>query len=71
MYIRNEGCHSCSVNPKIGYVYKQRDYRQRDIVGKQMICSQRYGRSGCGRTRQLYLQQVVPGRHYLLTTLLA
>ncbi|MEW4368159.1 hypothetical protein [Aliikangiella maris] len=52
-------------------MYKQRDYRQRDIVGKRMICSQRYGRSGCGRTRQLYLQQVVPGRHYLLTTLLA
>lgn len=36
------------------------------IIGKRIVCSNRYGHKGCGRTRQLYLKDVIPRLHYRL-----
>lgn len=52
-----------------GYVYKQRSITKREVVGKRILCGNRYGKSGCGRTRQLYLQSIVPRRRYSMKTL--
>ena len=54
-----------------GYVYKQIAIGQREVVGKRILCSRRDGRSGCGRTRQWYLADVVPGRQYRLPVFIA
>lgn len=53
-----------------GYVYQQHSRRQATIVGKRILCSRRYGKSGCGRSRQLYLQHVLPRRRYSMSTLI-
>lgn len=37
------------------------------VVGKRILCSNRYGRTGCGHTRQLYLADVIPKRRYALS----
>ncbi|WP_127960469.1 hypothetical protein [Serratia microhaemolytica] len=37
-------------------------------MAKRLFCSTRYGRHGCGRTRQLYLAQTIPRRHHPLST---
>lgn len=52
-----------------GYVYKQRSIQQREVVGKRILCSNRFQHQGCGRTRQLYLDEVMPGRRYSLHAL--
>jgi len=49
-----------------GYLYKQSG----EVVGKRILCAQRYGKQGCGRTRQLYLQHAIPQRRYTLSKLL-
>ena len=54
-----------------GYVYKQIAINQREVVGKRILCSRRHGRNGCGRTRQWYLANIVPGRHYRLSAFIA
>lgn len=38
-----------------GFIYKQRSISLAEKVGKRVFCSNRYGRSGCGRTFQLYI----------------
>ena len=47
-----------------GFVYKQRTSTQRARVGKRIYCSNREGRSGCGRTVRLYLVNEIPSLHY-------
>jgi len=47
-----------------GVVYKQRSVTVSEKVGKRIFCSNRYGRSGCGRTFQLYLADFIPGLRY-------
>lgn len=42
-----------------------------EISGKRIICCNRYGKSGCGHTRQLYLQNIIPNRQYTLTVVIA
>lgn len=66
----SNSCPHCCQNDQWvshGYLYKQTGEK----VGKRILCAKRYGKQGCGRTRQLYLQQVIPGRRYTLSTLLA
>lgn len=41
------------------------------VAGKRIICSNRYGKRGCGRTRQLYLADVIPKRQYRLSVVIA
>ena len=52
-------------------VYKQRSQSLREPVGKRIFCSNRYGRTGCGRTFQLYLATELPSHHYGTTQLFA
>lgn len=47
-----------------GIIYKQRSSTLAEKVGKRLFCSNRYGRSGCGRTVQLYIAAEVPGCRY-------
>lgn len=54
-----------------GYLYKHVSSGRREVAGKRILCSSRYGRSGCGRTRQWYLADVVPQRHYRLSVFIA
>lgn len=47
-----------------GFIYKQRSSLIREPVGKRLLCSNRYGRSGCGRTFQLYIASEFPSLQY-------
>jgi len=63
-------CSHCNQNDQWishGYVYRQSGEK----VGKRILCAKRYGKRGCGRTRQLYLQHVIPQRRYSLSKLVA
>lgn len=71
---KENACQHCKRNDQWlshGYVYKQHSSQQRDIIGKRILCGRRFGQLGCGRTRQLYLDQYVPQRHYSLAVLIA
>ena len=60
-------CHQCRASGQLvshGFVFKQRSRRLSERVGKRVLCSNRYGRSGCGRTFQLYLDSEVPCLQY-------
>lgn len=60
-------CHHCSQNNQFvshGIIYKQRSIKVSEPVGKRLFCSNRYGRSGCGRTFQLYVANQIPQFHY-------
>lgn len=50
-----------------GFLYK----KPGDKAGKRILCGNRYGKSGCGRTQPLYLDDVMPQRRYRLSVLLA
>ena len=54
-----------------GYVRKKGTQGQAQLTGKRILCSNRYGRSGCGRTRQLYLADIIPRRQYRLSVVVA
>ena len=47
-----------------GFVYQQLSIRQRQVVGKRLVCSNRFGHAGCGRTIQLRLAEQLPNRQY-------
>jgi hypothetical protein len=47
-----------------GFIYKQRSLSVKEPVGKRILCSNRYGRSGCGRTVQLYIASELPSFRY-------
>lgn len=57
-------CHQKQAWVSHGFVYKQRTIAEREPVGKRVLCSNRHGKSGCGRTVQLYLASEIPRRHY-------
>ncbi|WP_162926426.1 hypothetical protein [Teredinibacter purpureus] len=67
-YHQNElTCVHCSKSDQFvshGIIYKQRSSVLADKVGKRLFCSNRYGRSGCGRTFQLYVASEVPAFRY-------
>ncbi len=47
-----------------GFVYKNLNQGKRQTIGKRLFCSNRSGRSGCGRTCQLYISQILPSLQY-------
>lgn len=47
-----------------GVVYKQRSISHKEPVGKRLLCSNRRGRTGCGRTVQLTIATRIPALHY-------
>lgn len=60
-------CAHCLKNNQFishGIIYKQSSMTERKPSGKRIICSNRYGRSGCGRTTQLYVSNRIPRLHY-------
>lgn len=68
----DNACEYCSQNDQWvphGYVYRQQTMAQRHTVGKRILCSQRHGKDGCGRTRQLYLGNIIPKRRHCIHTL--
>jgi hypothetical protein len=67
-------CDSCLSHGQFvshGFVYKQRSQMLCEPVGKRILCSNRYGRTGCGRTMQLYLASELPSCHYGTAQLIA
>ena len=69
-----DACSCCTRNDQWvshGYTYKIKKDGTKTICGKRIICSNRYGNSGCGHTRQLYLEHVIPGRQYSVCTAIA
>ncbi len=63
----NLECVHCKKNDQFvshGFIYKQRSMKVSEPVGKRIICSNRYGRSGCGRTFQLYVAGEFPSLQY-------
>jgi len=71
---KSGACHHCHQNShwvSHGYVYKQHSIETKMIIGKRIVCCRRFGRQGCGHTRQLYLDTVIPHRHYLAKVVFA
>lgn len=52
-------------------VYKKQHQAPPRAVGKRIFCSNRYGRSGCGRTTRFYLTSGLARLHYSATHLTA
>lgn len=70
----DNACPHCGKNDQWvshGYVYKGACSDAAKVVGKRIICANRYGKRGCGHTRQLYLADVIPKHHYRLSAVLA
>jgi hypothetical protein len=60
-------CPHCSKSHYLvshGVIYKQRSMDRREAIGKRIFCSNRYRRSGCGRTIQLHVKHAIPALHY-------
>lgn len=67
-------CTSCKARGQFvshGFCYKQRSQTVREAIGKRLFCSKRSGRTGCGRTVQLYVASEVPKLRYSSTQLFA
>lgn len=60
-------CRHCGKTEQLvshGFVYKKQALATAPVpVGKRVLCSQRFGRTGCGRTVQLYLASMVRYLH--------
>ena len=57
-------CKTCGQFVSHGFCYKQKQFAATKTVGKRILCSKRSGRTGCGRTVQLYVASAVPGLHH-------
>ncbi len=65
-------CQHCKKHGHLvshGFVYKHLSSVKKQPVGKRILCSNRYGRSGCGKTIQLYLAHRFPFFRYGAATL--
>ena len=71
-HVDTEECHHCRRRGQLvshGFVYKKQHCGDPLPVGKRIFCSNRCGRSGCGRTRRLYLKAFIPAWHYAASCL--
>lgn len=60
-------CDRCGLDDQFvshGFVYQKQHQSQPVRVGKRLCCSNRFGRSGCGKTVRLYLADAIPRLHY-------
>ncbi len=67
-------CQHCSKQGQFvshGFVYKKQHHGEKRAVGKRIFCSNRHGRSGCGRTLRLYLTTELAFLHYTTVHLTA
>jgi hypothetical protein len=56
-------CHHCARRSQLvshGFVYRKQHNNEKQPVAKRIFCSNRHGKTGCGRTRQLYLDHIIP-----------
>jgi len=63
-------CESCAKDDQFvshGFIYKQRSQLVSQAVGKRILCSNRYGRSGCGKTIRLTIANEIPTLCYRAT----
>lgn len=68
--IQCKHCHQSGQMISHGFIYRQHSSIEKEPVGKRVFCSNRYGRSGCGRTHQLYVAHRFPFLHYGAAALL-
>lgn len=67
---QDSACQHCSKHDQWvshGFIRKVRQGRAATTVGKRLFCSNRRSKVGCGRTRQLYIANCIPNRHYTAT----
>ena len=68
MQLCHEQCNHCKQSHQLishGFVYKKQAVASPELViGKRVFCSDRDGRTGCGRTMRLYLDTTVRYLHY-------
>lgn len=60
-------CRHCQQTQQLvshGFVRKKRLQEDPQMVGKRVYCSNRHGRTGCGRTMQLYLDSALRHAHH-------
>lgn len=60
-------CPNCRKNGQFvshGFVYRQISMTRKVVVGKRIFCANRYGKTGCGTTRRLYLANAIPTLRY-------
>jgi len=60
-------CKNCLKKNQLvshGFVYKWRSTNKKEVVGKRVLCSKRYGQSGCGKTMIFYVAKVIPRFRY-------
>ena len=62
-------CKACGQFVSHGFCYTQHNFAATKTVGKRILCSRRSGRTGCGRTIQLYIKSAAPGLRYDTTHL--
>lgn len=62
--IRCAHCDRCNQLISHGFIYRQCASTKKEPVGKRVLCSNRYGRSGCGKTQQLYVAHRFPFLRY-------
>ncbi len=65
-------CRHCAKQGQFvshGFVYKKHHQGERRTVGKRLFCSNRHGRSGCGRTVRLYLDTQIARLQYTVVHL--
>ena len=67
-------CRHCGQSGQLvshGFVYTDLSSVEKQPVGKRLFCSNRYGRSGCGKTLQLYVAHRCPLFRYGAVELMA
>lgn len=60
-------CHHCARRGQLvshGFVYRKQHNADKQPIAKRIFCSNRHGKTGCGRTRQLYLSSIIPRLSY-------
>ncbi len=60
-------CERCFKNDQFishGFVYKRRYQGRKEAVGKRILCSNRFGHSGCGKTFRLTVATEIPSFQY-------
>jgi hypothetical protein len=60
-------CENCLKSDQFlshGFVYKKQNCGEKKVIGKRLYCSNRYGKSGCGKTVGLYLATHIPTLQY-------
>lgn len=68
MQLQNVQCSHCGQVAQFvshGFIYKKQPCRTAPApVGKRVFCSNRYGRTGCGKTVRLYLDAIIRYLHF-------